>query len=143
MAEWEFTAHPAVLRRHATIWSITLPGAALMGWFLLPAGIRAQFTPLQIATLLMFLAIMLAMVWALAVAWVKAGPSGLSFRNGLRRHEVPWDRVESIRFGEHDAWAFVELGTHDLPLMGIMRSDGPRADKLAAQLQAVAAKYSR
>lgn len=144
-ADWEFRAAPRVVRLHAIVWSVVLPGAALLGWFALPAEIRAQFTGPQVATLLFFLAFMVAFVWVLASGWVKAGRRGLQFRNGLRRHELEWSQVEGIRYGPGDAWAFVLVDSpvERLPLMGIMRTDGPRADDDVEQLRRLAATYAR
>jgi len=139
----EFLATPRVLRRHASIWTIVLPGSALLGWFALPAPIRAQFTGPQVATLLGFLAIMLGVVWIVSVARVEAGPWGLRFRNGLRRHELAWSEVESIRYRSGDPWAFAELvDGSDRALMGIMRTDGPRADGLVSELRALRQRHT-
>ena len=95
--------------------------------------------------LLFFLAFMVAFVWVLASGWVKAGRRGLQFRNGLRRHELEWSQVEGIRYGPGDAWAFVLVDSpvERLPLMGIMRTDGPRADDDVEQLRRLAATYAR
>ena len=142
MDEIEFKAHPRMLRRQATIWTVVMGGAALYGWFMLPASIRNMFTVLQIATLIMFIAILLGIVWILALGWVKAGPAGLAFRNGLRTHQVPWSDVENIRFRLSDHWAFVDLNDDtDKPLLGIQRSDGRHAEEAVAELRKVAAKY--
>ncbi len=120
-------AHPRVLRRQAVIWSLLLPGAALLGWFTLPVNIRVQFTAFQISTLLFFMAIMLGIVWAVAACWVRGDAEGVTFRNGFRVHRVRWDAVDDIRFWPGDAWAFLELGDVDRALLGIQRTDGEAA----------------
>lgn len=140
--DWEFEAHPRMIRRQASIWTIVLGGGAVFGWFMLPAEIRALFTVPQVATLAFFVAFMLAIVWTVALGYVKAGPQGLRFRNGLRTHEVSWSQVESIRYRPADHWAFVDFNDDtDRPLLGIQRSDGPLAEKQVDDLRAVAAKY--
>lgn len=140
--DWEFEAHPHMLRRQAMIWSLVLGGGAVFGWFMLPANIRVLFTGLQIATLAFFVLFMLGIVWVVAFGYVKAGPAGLRFRNGLRTHEVGWDAVDSIRYRPADHWAFVEFSDDtDRPLLGIQRSDGPLAQEQVEELRAVAAKY--
>lgn len=142
-ADWEYTAHPHMLRRQASIWTVAMGGAALLGWFMLPASIRSLFTVAQVATLAFFLVFMLAVVWILALGWVKAGPQGLAFRNGLRTHQLPWHAVEGIRFRAADHWAFVDLTDDtDKPLLGIQRSDGPLADADVAALRALHARYA-
>ena len=139
---WEFTAHPHMLRRQAAIWTIVMGGAAVFGWFMLPQNIRVLFNGVQIATLIFFVAVMLGIVWAAALGYVKAGPQGMKFRNMAVTHEIPWSEIASVRFGPADHWAFVELAdTSDRPVLGIMRSDGRLAQEQFDGLAAVAAKY--
>lgn len=139
---WEFTAHPHMLRRQAAIWTIVMGGAAVFGWFMLPQNIRVLFNGFQIATLIFFVAVMLGIVWAAALGYVKAGPQGMKFRNMAVTHEIPWSEIASVRFGPADHWAFVELAdTSDRPVLGIMRSDGRLAQEQFDGLAAVAAKY--
>ena len=139
---WEFEAHPHMMRRQASIWTIVLGGGAVFGWFMLPADVRVLFTAFQVATLAFFVAFMLGIVWTVALGYVKAGPAGLKFRNGLNTREVPWSDVEAIRYFPADHWAFVELtDDSDRALLGIQRSDGPLAEKQVDDLRAVAAKY--
>ena len=139
---WEFTAHPHMLRRQAAIWTIVMGGAAVFGWFMLPQNIRVLFNGFQIATLIFFVAVMLGIVWAAALGYVKAGPQGMKFRNMAVTHEVPWSEIASVRFTPADHWAFVELAdTSDRPVLGIMRSDGRLAQEQFDGLAAVAAKY--
>ena len=139
---WEMEAHPHMLRRQAVIWTVVMGGSSVFGWFALPANVRALFTGFQVATLAFFVIVMLSIVWALGLGFVKAGPDGLLFRNGVRTRQVPWTDVVSIRYTRADHWAFVELADDtDRPLLGIQRSDGPLADEQVAQLRAVAQKY--
>jgi len=139
---WEFTAHPHMLRRQAAIWTIVMGGAAVFGWFMLPQNIRVLFNGFQIATLIFFVAVMLGIVWAAALGYVKAGPQGMKFRNMAVTHEIPWSEIASVRFGPADHWAFVELAdTSDRPVLGIMRSDGRLAQEQFDGLAAVAAKH--
>ena len=139
---WEFTAHPHMLRRQAAIWTIVMGGAAVFGWFMLPQNIRVLFNGFQIATLIFFVAVMLGIVWAAALGYVKAGPQGMKFRNMAVTHEIPWSEMASVRFGPADHWAFVELADiSDRPVLGIMRSDGRLAQEQFDGLAAVAAKY--
>lgn len=141
-SQWEFEAHPHMLRRQAAIWTIVLGGGALFGWFMLPPDIRTMFTALQAGTLAFFVAVMLAIVWVIALGYVKAGPQGLRFRNLLTTHEVAWSQVASVRFAPADHWVFIELAdTSDRPVLGIMRSDGQLAQQQFDGLSAVARKY--
>ncbi len=139
---WEFEAHPHMLRRQASIWTIVMGGSMLFGWFALPASIRDLFNGFQIATLVFFVAVMLGIVWAVALSYVKAGPAGLKFRNLVTTHEVPWSEVAMVRMSNADHWAFVELAdTSDRPVLGIQRSDGRLAQEQFNELDAVSRKY--
>lgn len=141
-SEWEFEAHPHMLRRQAAIWTLVMGGAMVFGWFMLPENIRNLFTAFQVWTLVFFVAVMLAIVWAVALGNVKAGPQGMRFRNLLTTHEVPWSDIASVRFTPADHWAFVELrDTSDRPVLGIQRSDGQLAQRQFDELNAVATKY--
>lgn len=136
---------PRVLLAHAVVWSIVLIAFFVLGFFAFPPEIRALFTPFQIATLLFFLAFMLAFLWALASCYVRADSVGLTYRNGFNTHRTPWAQVSGIRFRDGDAWAFVlldETGTRRA-LMGVMRTDGRRADDAVADLRRRASGASR
>lgn len=137
------SAHPRLLRRQAIIWSVLLPGAALLGWFALPAAIRVQFTGLQLATLVFFILIMLGIIWVLAVGYVKADAHGVRFRNGVKAHRFAWQEIDAIRYRPGDHWPFVEMGDTDLPMIGIQRSDGPLADEDVAALRSLLAASQR
>lgn len=143
MSAWEFRAAPRMLRRQAALWTVVLGGGAVFGFYALPANVRALFTGLQIGTLAFFVVFMLGIVWVVAVGYVRAGPQGMRFRNGLRTREVPWSDVASIRYAPADHWAFVEFrdGT-DRPLLGIQRSDGGYAEDAVAALRKLQATYT-
>lgn len=118
--------------------SVSLVAASLLGWQLTPPQIRALFTPIQIATLVFFVLLMVAIMLAVGLSVVRADRQGLRFRNGLRRHQIPWADIKAFRFRPGDPWAFVLLRTEleQLPLMGIQRTDGARAHDLVADLRA-------
>ncbi len=138
-----FEAHPHLLRRQAVIWTVVMGGAALLGWFMLPASIRTMFTLPQILTLVFFLVFMLGIVWVVATGYVRADAEGLRGRNGLRSFRYGWDEVDSVRYRDADHWAFVELNdTTDRPLLGIMRSDGELADRKFDELSALTRRYT-
>jgi hypothetical protein len=50
---------------------------------------------------------------SLAMSVVRADADGLWFRNGLRTHTVPWNRVHQIILRRGDPWAFVLLTPAD------------------------------
>ena len=104
---------PRRLRRIAVGIAVALAGLTAYGWFALPAEIRVLFTLSQRLTLLGVLAFLVLVMVALAMSVVRADADGLWFRNGLRTHRVPWDRVHQIILRRGDPWAFVLLTPAD------------------------------
>ncbi len=135
----EVVVRPRASLRMAVSLSVSLLGLAGIGWVLTPLSIRVLFTGLQIATLLLFLAIMVGMAMAIGLSVVRADADGLRFRNGVRSHTVAWPDVKAIRYRDGDPWAYVVVRTEveQLPLLGIQRSDGERAEEAVAALRAM------
>lgn len=104
---------PRRLRRIAVLIAVALAGLTAFGWFALPVEIRVLFTLSQRLTLLGVLAFLVLVMLALAMSVVRADADGLWFRNGLRTHRVPWDRVHQIILRRGDPWAFVLLTPAD------------------------------
>ena len=103
--------------------------AAAIGWQLLPANIQVLFTGEQLATLVFFILVMIAVMLGIALSTVRADAEGLVVGNGPRRHRIPWSQIEGFRFTAHDPWAYVlitqEPGSR--PLIALQRVDGDRA----------------
>ena len=103
--------------------------AAAIGWQLLPANIQVLFTGEQLATLVFFILVMIAVMLGIALSTVRADAEGLVVGNGPRRHRIAWSQIEGFRFTAHDPWAYVlitqEPGTR--PLIALQRVDGDRA----------------
>lgn len=137
----EFSAHPRMVRRQAVLWTILLPGASLLGWFLLPASIRELFTGLQVGTLVFFVLVMLSIVWIMAICSVKAGPEGVVVVNGLKRHFLPWREIVTVRYWPGDSWAFLEKATLDQPVLAIQRVDGRYATDDVEALRELHERY--
>ncbi|WP_040157376.1 PH domain-containing protein [Nigerium massiliense] len=136
-ADGAVVGRPRVVLVNCVAWTIVLVGGSLLGWFSLPQHIRDLFTELQVGTLVLFLAFILAFLWTVGLSYVRADASGLHFRNGLRTHHRPWSDVLGFRFAPGDPWAFVQLDdpAGRLALMGVMRTDGARADAIVAALR--------
>ncbi len=117
--------------------SISLVAAALLGWVLTPAAVQAQFTLVQLVTLIFFLALMVAMALGIGLSYVRADAAGLRFRNGVKTHEVPWNEIKAFRYREGDPWPFVLVRTEveQRPLLGIQRSDRNYAEQCVAELR--------
>lgn len=122
----------------ASVLSVVLVVASVVGFFLLPADVRALFDPLQIGTLIVFLIVMVTVMMSLGLCYVRTTNTGLVVRNGLRTHRLAWNEVERLRFQPGDPFAYVYLPEADhrgrLQLMGIQAADGRRGRAQFAEL---------
>lgn len=132
------TYRPRLLRLVAGVATGGLLLLSFIGWFGLPEVLRAQFLPSQIATLLAILAFIIGFIWALAASYVRVGPAGIRFRNGLRTHEISWSQVHKVLLRPGDSWALLLIRPTDGPmesdldaerrhLLGIQAGDGAAA----------------
>jgi len=138
---------PRRLRVVAAFFAVALVAATLVGWRALPADVRVLFTLSQRLTLVGVLVFLLMVIAALALSYVRADATGLRFRNGLRSHHVPWDRVHAVVLRRGDPWAFVlllpadgrpftaNLDAEKRQLMGIQAGDGAAAQRAVAELR--------
>ncbi|WP_375422755.1 PH domain-containing protein [uncultured Friedmanniella sp.] len=104
---------PRRLRVVAIVMAVALTAATCYGWLALPRDVRVLFTTSQLITLLGLLAVLLLVMVSLAFSVVRADDTGLRFRNGLRSHAVPWDRVHKIILRRGDPWAMLLLTPAD------------------------------
>ena len=142
-----YLARPHRVRVIVIIATLTLCLLTAIGWFLLPAEIRALFTLSQRLTLLGVLALLVVGMVALASSYVRADPNGLRIRNGLRVHTVPWGRVHKIILRPGDPWALLlitppdggpfeaDLDAEKRQLMGIQTVDGAFAKAAVNELR--------
>jgi asparagine N-glycosylation enzyme membrane subunit Stt3 len=142
-----YVARPHRVRVIAIIASVALCVLTAVGWFLLPAEIRALFTLSQRLTLLGVLAVLVLGLAAMASSYVRADGTGLRIRNGVRVHAVPWGRVHKIILRPGDPWALVLITPPDgrpfeadfdaekHQLMGIQAVDGPLAKTAVNELR--------
>ncbi len=142
-----FLVRPHRLRILVVIAVAVLLVSSVLFWFAMPADIRALFTLSQRLTLLAVLGALNLMTIATATSYVRADPDGLRFRNGLRTHQVPWDRVHKIILRRGDPWAQVlltpadgspfevDLDAEKRQLMGIQATDGVRAQRAVEELR--------
>ena len=152
-AEEVFVARPHRLRVLVAIATIGLCLLTGVGWFALPADIRVLFTWSQRLTLLVVLAVLLLIIVAAAASYVRADAEGLSFRNGLRSHQVPWDRVHKIILRRGDPWAILlmtpadgkvftaDLDAEKRQLMGIQAGDRVLAQQAVEELRRRLTRY--
>jgi hypothetical protein len=142
-----YVARPHRVRIIVIIATVALCALTAIGWFLLPADVRALFTLSQLLTLLAVLAFLVAVMVALASSYVRADATGLRIRNGLRVHAVPWERVHKIILRPGDPWALLLLRPADgrpfeadleadkRQMMGIQAVDGELATAAVNELR--------
>lgn len=119
-----------VLRTSISL-SILLVAASIFGWFMMDARVRSQFTWPQIATLLFFIAFMVALMLAIGLSKAVATAEGLLVRNVVVTRRYPWEQVEGVGIGEGDAWAYLTLAPstehpdgETVMLLAIQRAEG-------------------
>ncbi len=136
------TYRPRASLRMGVSLSSSLVLASVLGWVMTPARVRDLFTPVQVGTLLFFLAIMVALALGIGLSYVRADEQGLRFRNGIKTHQVPWSEIKAIRYREGDPWPFVLVrsAVEQRPLLGIQRSDRDYAERCVDDLRQRLAK---
>lgn len=140
------TFRPKASLRMGLSLSISLVAAALLGWVMTAPPVRAQFTPVQILTLIFFLALLVGLALGIGLSYVRADGAGLRFRNGIKTYDVPWSQIRAFRYREGDPWPFVLVRTEveQHPLLGIQRSDRGYAEQCVAELrERLEAAYGR
>ncbi|MDP9822880.1 PH domain-containing protein [Nocardioides massiliensis] len=126
--------------------------AVLVGLFAVCAAVwigfddetRAKFTLFQISTLLVLGALFFATGHAVARSRVDVRADGATVVNGYRTYEVAWRDVASIRMRRGAPWASVVL--HDgtaIGLLGVLQTEGVRAERAVRQLREVARAANR
>ena len=130
--------YPRVTTLTAIGLSVVLLIAAWVGWQALPPDIQELFNGAQVATLVLFILVMLGMMLGIGLSNVRADDEGLLIRNGLRTHRIGWQQIEGFRFTAHDPWAYVLLvdDPGSRPLVAVQRVDGERARSFVAELTA-------
>ena len=126
------TLRPVRTRTFAVVLTVVISAAALTGWVLLPAHIRAQFTVPQVLTLLGFLAIMIGIMLLVGFSSVRVDTNGLRVRNGPVLTTLAWADVVGFRFRQGDPWAYAVIRGHEdeprkVAMLGVQATDGARA----------------
>jgi Bacterial PH domain len=116
----------------------------LVMWFALPAEIRAQFTALQLGTVIFLGLLFYAAGFALARSRLVAREDGLTVVNGYRTRRFEWNEVLAVSLRNGSPWAEIDLsdGT-TVAAMGIQGSDGPRAMRQVREVRALVDRLTR
>lgn len=114
-------------------------------WFVgFTARTRAEFTPLQIATLFGIGALIAALVYALVRSRITATQTGLVVVNGYRKRTFEWAQVVAVRLPAGAPWVTLDLvDGSTCSAMGIQGSDGGHARAQVRQLRALLDEHSQ
>lgn len=99
------------------------------------------FTFFQKVTLIFFVLLGMAAMWAIARCRVTASEDTVTVVNGYRRRDFEWSQVVDVSLRRGAPWAGMDLsdGTQ-ISVVAIQGSDGPRADRAVRELRALIAE---
>jgi hypothetical protein len=113
-------------------------------WLAFPPEIRAQFTSLELATVIFLGLLFYAGGYALARSRVVAREDGLVVVNGYRKRRFEWNEILAVSLRAGSPWAVLDLsdGT-SVPAMGIQGSDGTRAVAQVREVRGLVERLTR
>ncbi|GAA3831048.1 PH domain-containing protein [Nocardioides panacisoli] len=115
-----------------------LVGAFLALWFTFPPETRAQFSVLQRVTVIFFILVGVALLYALARSRVTATEAAVVVVNGYRKRSFEWAEVVAIRMPPGAPWPTADIADGStVSLLGIQGSDGVRALTAVAEVRAL------
>ncbi|HJQ05912.1 MAG TPA: PH domain-containing protein [Nocardioides sp.] len=130
------TWRPIGPRYAAYAFGIVLLGIFVFMWFTFPQQTKDAITPLQRATVLGFVLLGDALLYALARSRITATEDGLVIVNGYRTRRFEWAEVVAVRMPRGAPWPTLDLsdGT-TCSAMGIHQSDGGKARYAVRELK--------
>ena len=130
------TYRPFGARVVAVIAGVALSAVMAGLWVAMPADVRTSFTWLQTATLLLFWAAVIAVLFGIARTCVVSDGSGISVLNGYRRHHLAWAQVVSISLPPGAPWAVIDAADGCVvAVMALQGADGDRARRAVRDLR--------
>ena len=138
------TFRPVGVRIAITVLGIMLLVIALAMWVAFPPEVRAQFTLLQLVTVVLLGLGFYSIGYALARSRVVARQDGLTVVNGYRTHRLDWNQVIAVSLRNGSPWATMDLSDGStVSCLGIQGSDGARAQQQVRQLRELVARLTR
>jgi hypothetical protein len=134
---------PLGARIAAAAVGVVLLVVVVLMWIGLPEEVRADFTPLQVITLLGVLGCILTALYGVFRTVVRANHDGLTVINLYRRRDLEWPAVVAVNLRPGQPWAVLDVsdGT-TVAAMAIQGSDGQRAVRAVRELSALVAEHS-
>jgi apolipoprotein N-acyltransferase len=138
------TYRPRGARLAAGVAGIAVIAAATLLWVALSAEVRAQFTALQRATLLVILGTIVAGLYGVFRTVATADTAGLTVVNGYRVHRFEWAELVRITLTTHRPWALLDLADGSaMSVMAIQSADGARSTRAVRELAAILSERTR
>jgi hypothetical protein len=132
------TWRPLWPRIAAIVFGIFLIVAFAGLWITFPQETKDAISPLQRATVVLFIGVALALLNALARSRVTADRDGLTVVNGYRKRRLEWAQVVAVRMPPGAPWPTMDLDdTTTISVMGIHASDGARARTAVKELKSL------
>ncbi len=138
MTDLPRTWRPLGPRIAALIFGIVLVAAFGGLWITFPQETKDAVSPLQRATVIVFIGLGLVLLNGLARSRITADEAGLTVVNGYRKRQLEWAQVVSVQLPPGAPWPSLDLddGT-TISAMGIHGSDGARARTALTELKAL------
>lgn len=132
---WRF--RPRVLPMIATTMALSLVAVFTVVWVELAT--KSEFTPFQIATLIVFALVILWILYRMATLRLTAYDDRLEIRNVFRSYDLEWARIRALRFTAGDPWLqLFDAEGNRIGVLAIQSADGARASVAARELAGVA-----
>lgn len=134
------TWRPTGPRIAGVVFGLVLVAGFVGLWYSFDDYTRSLVSPLQRATVIFFVGVGLACLYALGRSRVTAADDGLTVVNGFRRRTYTWPEVVAVRMPPGAPWPTLDLadGT-TVPVMGIHQSDGGPSRRAVKELKSVLA----
>jgi hypothetical protein len=137
------TWRPLGVRLAVLFFGGMLAVVCVAGWVAVGSDVRGKVTIYQEATPFLFVAMGVAVAWALYRCRVTATSQGLEVVNGYRTHYYEWPEVLAVHMPPGAPWPTLDLadGT-SRPTFGIQSSDGDRARQAVRELRVLVARIA-
>ncbi len=135
------TWRPFGARMMGTMVGVSLLILTIGVWIAFGEDVRARFSFLQRATLVLFGVMAFAVWFALMRSRVTAEAGGVTVVNGYRRRDYDWSQILAVNLRRGAPWAGIDLsdGT-SVSAVGIQGSDGERAKQAVRELRRLVAE---
>ena len=131
-----------------SVLSMVLVGGSAALWVGMDPIARSEWTWPQIATIVFFLVVIVAVVMGIGLSKVSVGPDGVTIRNAVQVNHYGWDQVDDFVMAPGDSWVHLQLVDDDQDgaahmVLAVQRAEGDRADEHLAQLRAMVRRYKQ